>query len=231
MPADPTHTFGSAGDPLGVASVLSDFTLVQVTDGSTKNDAVVADELGEFIPDSQVIFGEKVEHVCEYECHIKTEAGSLDITSEFAAVALTAVAVKTAKGVHARITVTGHYHVGGTSVAHVANVRTITTPAFLGFGATDMCGSAIATTDVQSADWSLTLGHVDADNNNGDFLCGRSQGATIEASVEAITETPPAEPSGWAKVTSSFKKSRDSFWAGSMNCKQYLAAPVAPPIA
>ena len=228
MSADPTHTFGTGASLLGLS--LEDWVLVNQPSNTSKDDAVVRDATGEFLPDSAKAFNEKNEVSEEYECAILGAAGELDIVSEAGAFAITQIKVSTQEGRAARLTVTGHQHIGGTSANHVANPRTITLPAFDGFGATDLTGSAIASTDVQTSDWTATLDHVDKQNNLGDFLCGRSQGCTIEATVEAVTETKPVIPTdpAWTKWEADIRKSNSDFYTVSGRGKLYLPVYTAP---
>lgn len=225
------NTFGIlTADPFGldgVAGKLEKFVLVSVSESASKDGAVVKDATGEYIVATDKTFNEKTDIVAEYEANDPGDVGAGEIaTGAAAALHVTSVAIATTNTGYAKVTVTGHNH--GVTV-HTLQARTIKLPAFNGFGGTNFLSpdlTTIVAADVQSSSWSITLDHVDKQNNVGNFLCGVTAGAKIEASVDAVNDTEPAvTETTWKWDSKDIKKANQDFYSISCKAHQYLAAP------
>lgn len=215
------NTFGTGTDPLGLS--LTNFTIVSDGGASSKDSAVSQNGTGEYLPDTHKTFNEKNEITVEYEANDLGAVGGFTIPLGGDSISITSVRIRTQSTGMSRLTITGHKH--GSS-SHVSNARTLTAPAFNGWGATDFIGIGVSEIEVQSGEWSAEIGHVDKQNNVGDFLCGRSQGVKITASTSAISDTEPVEPEDWKLDRWDLSKSNTDFYTCNASGSQYLGPAV-----
>ena len=226
--ADPTHTFGVASDPLGLAGEtgkLEKFDLKGVVTRTTKGHAIHKDAMGEYVPATDVGFDEREEITVSYEANDNSAVGggSIPVTLE-TNYAVTSIRVSSGQGRHATVEVTAHKHTGGTSAAHLANAREITLPSVTGFVATCLLGTAMTAAEVKDSEWTATVDHVDRPNNAGNFLCGKAVGVKIEAKTTGTCEAVPAVPGSWTLDSKDVTEASEDFKNVSIACHQYLAA-------
>lgn len=222
------NTYGVESDPFGLAGEvgkLEKFQCVRVRSSTQKDNAVVRDDKGEFIPDTDKTFNEREELTAEYE-PIENGAvgGGVIAVGGATALAITRVAIATTGTGHVKVTVTGHQH--GASL-HTANARDLTLPAFNGFGGANFLAlTGVTDAEVQQSSWDAEIGHDDKQNNVGDFLAGRSQGVKLTASVDAVSDAEPALPAETEWLSDGIDKQKgQDFWTVSAKAHQHLAAP------
>jgi len=193
------HTFGVvSADPLGIAT--EDFILVGTSPVVSLGVAIAEDGLGEFVAASQKTYGAKKAISNSYKSvSIGAIAAIEAAVGEAAEVAVETISISTAKGAHATGSASGHSHIGGTNSDHNDSERTVTVPSFAGFGASDfgLVGLLVPAASLQSATYTIEIGHTDADNNVGNFLAGQCHGEKHTATFEAIDETDWGIPAGW----------------------------------
>lgn len=116
------------------------------------------------------------------------------------------VTVSTAKGQKARLALRAHAHrktAAGTIQIHqeAARVGASDIPRFGGFGASAFGFSlGVAAASLQSGSYTVRFLHKDADDEEGNWLCGKTYGAVAAAKFEAIDDTDWIVPSGWTRV-------------------------------
>lgn len=208
------NTFGSG---TGDIALSGSFVLISSTASTSKDNAVVRGATGEYIPDSEANFNEKTEIQLEYEANDPDAVGGGTVAST-AAIHVTNVTVSTINTGFAKVSITGHKH---GSTAHAAAGKTITLPAFNGFGATDFMETGA--TGIQSSTWSATVDHYDRQGPEGEFLCGTSVGTKYESSMEAVSDTAATPTGDWIYDTLENKKSNLDFYSVSAKAHQYIA--------
>ena len=193
-----THPFGvTASDPYGLAD--SDLALVSLGRGTSSSTDAADDSDGEYAPASQVSFGKKQSLPANYKAQINgaISGKSVDVGAD-EPVAAESITINTAKGARATVQIAGHKHLGGTGTNHNDNARTIALPTFSGFGASNFgLTLGVPTSSLQSGVYTISIGHTDDDDYQGNFLCGTSHGEKHTASFEAVDETNWSIPSGW----------------------------------
>lgn len=194
------HPFGvTATDPYGLAD--TDLALVSLGRGTASSSDCADDEAGEYAPASQVSFGKKQSLPASYKAQVSTSiSGKTVTTGGDDAVAAETIAINTAKGARATVSINGHKHIGGTGTAHNALDRVVSLPTFKGFGASAFGLSiGVPAASLQFGTYEIALGHTDDDDADGNFLCGSTHGEKHTASFEAVDETPWTIPEGWVE--------------------------------
>lgn len=199
-----SNDYGVTGtDPFAIAA--GNVIFKGATRSSSLGSNTATDGLGENIPATDTSFGEKETITANYGVNVNTaitlaafEAGG------GVAIAFERLTVTLAKGTNAKLVANGHQHIGGTGSLHTARARDITVPAFPGFG-TSLFGLTVgpAAASIQSATYTVELGHIDEDDGMGNWLCGASKGEKHTVSFEAIENTAWVVPSGWKRVEDS----------------------------
>ena len=192
------HTFGvTSSDPFGVAT--TDFILVGLAPTNSLNVAIADNATGEYVTASQKSYGERRGLAASYKAVVITAIADIEIAAGAGtAAALESVSISTAKGTHATGSAKGHEHVGGTNANHNTRARTVTIPGFSGFGSS-LFGLSVGVpaASIQSATYTVELGHTDAEDKNGNFLAGIEHGEKHTVSFDAIDETTWTVPEGW----------------------------------
>ena len=115
------------------------------------------------------------------------------------------IEIATAKGEKAAMTISGHMHrktAGGNPESHqTVSGKHCSLPAFAGFGASTfgLSGLGVAPASLQRATYVLDFIHTDADDTEGNWLCGKTHGVKATATFEAIDETDWGTPDGWTR--------------------------------
>ena len=224
------HVFGvTNADPFGIA--VANFKLNGVTRGSTLSSDTATDGLGEFIPATDIVFGEKENISTTYQAAVNGAVGVLTAAvGADAAVALESVSINTVKGVRATGSASGHQHIGGTNTVHNDRERTVTFPAFNGFGASDFgLDLGVPASSLQAGSYRIDVGHSDESDADGNFLCGASHGEKHTASFEAIDATAWTVPTGWKRVedTPTPSQAEGKFETTKLTIFKTVAGPVA----
>ncbi len=223
MPA--AYTFGGS-DVLGLAG--GGFVAEGVTISGSKDAAVAKGSTGDYIVAAHASFNDKEEVVQTYIANVTTGAAAPTVSLGGLAgdYIVTSVKSEGSNTGFTKITVTAHKHLdGNTTTEHYENAKSITIPVGNGFGSFDPFGtSGLTATDIQSCSWEASIEHVDKQDSAGEFLCGRSQGAKITASIDAVTDTASvADPSGWKITSRNSKQTNDDFHSFSITGEKYLA--------
>jgi hypothetical protein len=224
------HTFGPGADPFnlaGQAGKLEKFHVIDVLESDSQEGNVGKTGLGEYIPATDKRFGEKTEITAIYEANdVGAVGGGTIAAGAAAALNITRVEVKQESTKQARVTVVGHKH-GASN--HDLNARNIVLPDFNGFGCNNFFGASlegVVDAEIQSAGWAIELGHVDKPGNLGAFLCGRTQGAKVTASIEATADTKPTlDEDTWKYDTKDIHKVGEDYWSVNCSGSQFLPAP------
>jgi hypothetical protein len=221
----------------GAGKPLALFRCVRCVPTTTMDRESVRDELGEHLPATNHSFNPVIGYEAEYECTVRDEieAGDIeiDVGVQDEALEITRIVIVETNNKYARIQVEAHEHPhtsNGHAVdnfgEHLDSERTISLPAFLGFGAKDFL-AVFTELDVQSSRYTITIGHDDAQNNVGGHLVGRSFGEEHQAEVEAITDTVPNDPaSPWKVTNKSAPKVNTDHYRVSMSATKLIAGPV-----
>ena len=228
-----SYTFGAGSDPFSLAGVsgkLEKFTLVSSSPLTDRLDhAIVKDNMGENITGSENTFNRRREITAEYEAtDIGAVGGGAISIGAATALAITRIEITTTQNRHARVRVSAHAHGDGTPV-HQVNARTVTLPAFDGFGATDFAQTTMGATEIQNGNWTFSSGHVDREGYKGDYLVGRSQNAEITMTVTGVSDVLPASTTGSPtnlvidEIAPEFHQ--DNFRTYRANSHAYLGAP------
>ena len=194
-------TFGApATDPLGIA--VANFALIDAPRRSTLSSDTAKDGMGEYVPATDIAFGQKETINCSYEAQVNGAVGVLTATvGSQDAIAIDSISIQTTKGARATGSATGHQHIGGTGTAHNDSERTVTLLAFNGFGASTFgLTIGVPSTSLQSASYKVDVGHTDEEDAAGNWLCGASHGERHVVSFEAIDETAWSTPAGWIRI-------------------------------
>ncbi len=228
MAYEETNTFG-ATDVLGLANASFEFVGNEIA--GSKDSAIPKNATGEFIPAAHQAFNEKEEFTANY---VAKAVGAVTPPTVMLGIDVNGYHITGAElggnnTGHVTLKVTAHKHIGGqTGTAHVANSHTVVWPVGInGFGAFDPfddgvtdCG--IEPSQIQSCSYGATIEHVDAQDKDGNFLVGRSQGLKVEASLEAVTdEETVADPTGWKIVGKDKKRGNDNFYGLSLRGEMY----------
>lgn len=126
------------------------------------------------------------------------------------------IEIATAKGEKAAMTISGHMHrqtEGGAPVTHqTVSGKHSSLPAFAGFGASAFgLGVGVEAASLQSATYVLDFIHADDDDEEGNWLCGRTHGAKATATFEAIEETDWTVPAGWTRKDTGSEERNTAF--------------------
>jgi len=210
-----------SGNPLG-----TNFYCVRCEPTRAREQANETDEVGEFDPDTHHTFNEVIRYEAEYVCKVRTEIAEIAIvTGSDDALAIDSVTLQQENKKYARIRVTAHEHPQN-DAGHLANTRTITIPAFLGFGANDHLDVFESELDVQRSEYNITVGHQDESDNVGEHLTGRSQGEMHRVTVEAITDELPADPDApWKTEERRTPRINNGQYRASITASKLVAGP------
>jgi hypothetical protein len=134
---------------------------------------------------------------------------------------VTQIKIGTENTGHAKLEVTIHRHPVSTN-GHMENQVTVAFPTFNGYGAADFLESGLGE-DIQSSSITYSIEHVDKQNNIGDHLVGRSQGAKMEGDLKAVTDTADPDVGGdWKRTGRTLERSNEDFYGVSLQGIQYL---------
>ncbi len=222
MPDAPAYTYG-VNDLLGIADGVNFKCLSCGSTDAFKNAVPKAGD-GEYVGAAEKSYDEKLDIKAEYQA-IKLGAltfpDAFKLGAAFNNYVVTQVQLSTSNSGHLKMSVTAHKHPAGT---HNPNTFAVTFPACTGYGAVDFLSTG--NDGAQTSTWGATVDHLDKIKGNGDFLCGRSQGCKIEASVEYISDTVPVLADGWNKDSSDVKTGAD-FYTASLKAHRYQTPDVA----
>jgi hypothetical protein len=214
------NTFGvTTADPFGIAS--ADFVLVGLTQDTGYTAAVADDARGEYVAASQKSVNGVTRVTATYKSVISTGNVTLTPTAGSATYAIDSVTINLAKGAHSTGTVTGHIHGEG---GHNDSERQITIPAFPGFGASAF-GLTTGVTDanIQSATYTVTIGHTDDQKADGDHLIGTSHGEKHTVTIESVEDSiTPAAPSGWVLTGGGGVEGNQAHKRGTVSAEKYV---------
>ncbi|HMO03895.1 MAG TPA: hypothetical protein PKC67_02590 [Kiritimatiellia bacterium] len=212
-----------SGRPLG-----TNFYCVRCVPTRAKESANETNQVGEYDPDTHHSFNEVIRYEAEYVSKVRTEISAIEITTGSGdAMAVESVVLQQENKKYARIRMTAHEHPEQNFGEHLDNERTITLPAFLGFGANDHLGVFESELDVQRSEYNITVGHEDDSNNVGEHLVGRSQGEMHRVTVEAITDELPDEPTApWKTEDRQTPRLNNEQYRASITASKLVAGPV-----
>lgn len=186
-----------AGKPLG-----TNFVCIRCEPVELNDEAMVEDEVGEYIPSTHHNHNPRTNFEGEYKCKIRTEVSAIVIpvaTNDL--FTITGAVLVQVNNNYAVVKISAHEHPDALGDnEHLDRSRNITIPAFLGFGANDHLDVFDSELDVQRSEYSITIGHTDDANNIGNHLVGCSHGESHTCTVEAITDETPADPDAPWKV-------------------------------
>lgn len=196
--ADDLHPFGvTASDPFDFAD--ENYALVSLDRGTSSSVDAADNGEGEYHPQSQISFGKKQNLSATYKAQVSGAISARELLAGTPTpVALETIEISTAKGARTTVTANGHKHIGGTNTNHNNLLRTLAIPQHRGFGASSFgLEIGVPAASLQSGTYTITIGHTDDDDADGNFLCGSSHGEVHRARFEAIDETSWTIPTGW----------------------------------
>lgn len=124
----------------------------------------------------------------------------------------------------ATMSVQWHQHKEG---SHIDTSFSHTFPSVLGYGVTDIAGSNLLESEIQSASYDVDSDHLDRQNNVGQHLIGRSHGLTVTATITAVTNKTKDNITlgeGWNITSISTDRPSGNFHELTITAVKFIAA-------
>lgn len=226
------RTFGcsasAALDILGAWDLPEGMVLESAERTSTATRTDVRDAKGQIIAGSAKVHGFREELAATFRASDPVISVASYSGEDAAGWCIDEFSISTAKGQKAQLAIRAHAHRktpdGALQNHQEATWSTVADiPPFPWFGASRFgLGIGVADASLQSGTYTVRFLHADADDLDGNWLCGKTIGAVATATFEAVDDTDWSVPQGWTRTTAGTAERNSAYGRRSLAIEKTL---------